>query len=227
MTPRTFVPLVVALLVVLAGCVGGAPADSGTATTTEAPTTEPGQTTAATGDDDGMESGEWALFDFDKPATYTYDVYIRDEGEGTLVWDVQSIDGDRATVRVVYEMAGERFESTMTGDKDTVTSQLFATPAGLVLVTTMFTPAAWYAGQELQVGNQWAYQTPKGSASFAVTGTDTIAGVDCFTTEMRVNGTVVHEAAVSPALGLAPHAAYYDEDGTLEMELRLVSYEAH
>jgi hypothetical protein len=58
-----------------------------------------------------------------------------------------------------------------------------------------------------------------------VNGTKTIGGVSCFTSEMKINTTVVHAGCFSPDHGLAPHSAYYDEDATLQMEMKLVSYE--
>ena len=58
-------------------------------------------------------------------------------------------------------------------------------------------------------------------------GIETYAGVDCFASEMRVDGTVLYEGCFSPDLGLAPYTAYYNEDRSLSMEMVLVSYEQH
>lgn len=175
--------------------------------------------------DGGEMAGEWEPFAFDSPARYEYDVFMEGDGEGTIVWDVQSIDDGEYTVTLIYEMGDERYETTATGTKDTVVQQFFTNPGGIIIVTTMSQPAIWYEGRDLSTGTKWSYSTPQGSASFAVTGTDTYAGVDCWTSEMKINDSVFHEACFSPDLGLAPFAAYYGEDGTLEMSLTLVSYE--
>ncbi|MGM0399008.1 MAG: hypothetical protein ACQEQY_08450 [Halobacteriota archaeon] len=55
--------------------------------------------------------------------------------------------------------------------------------------------------------------TPDGSASFTYSGTNSYAGVECYTADMRFNETVQHQACVSPNMGLAAHSAFYDEDG--------------
>ncbi len=219
--------MLVVLTVLLAGCVGGVGVDSDS-TPTATPTSSGsngGGGSGGGGSSGDLEPGSWEVLEFDQPATYTYDIFVEGEGEGSLVWDVQSVDGDTITVRTVYDLGGERFESTVTGTRETVQSQLYANPAGILLLTTMFTPSAWYAGQELEVGSGWSYQTAEGSASFEVTGVDTYAGVDCFASEMQVDGTVLYEGCFSPDLGLAPYTAYYNEDGSLSMEMVLVSYE--
>lgn len=240
MSRRVIAAVLVAVLVVVAGCAGGGTAsdrsgDGAAATTTATATPTTAESSDATTDAEatassagaaGVDPGEWEWFGFDEPATYTYDLYIEDEGEGTLVWDVTDVSADSVTVSITYELGETSFESTMTGDRETIRSQAMMTPAGPILMLTMFSPTfAYYEGQELAVGNQWSYAGPDGSLSFDVTGTDTVAGVDCYTTEMTLNGTVVHEACLSPELGAAPHAAYYEEDGTLTFELTLVDYE--
>ncbi|WP_267640052.1 hypothetical protein [Haloarchaeobius amylolyticus] len=233
MNGRLVLAVVLALTVLSAGCLSG---DTGADVTTTPTTAGSGGGGDGSGDGAGdgsgdggpvssLQPGEWTVFDFDEPATYTYDVYMEGEGDGQLVWDVQSVDGDTVTVRMVYDVAGERFESTVTGTKETVQSQLYTNPAGILLVTTMFTPATWYAGQDLSEGTKWSYTTQDGSASFAVTGTDTYANVECYASEMTVDGQVLHAGCFAPQLGLAPYSAYYNEDGTLSMEMTLVSYE--
>ncbi|MFC4407406.1 hypothetical protein [Haloarchaeobius iranensis] len=223
--------VLVVLTVLLAGCVGGVKVDDGA--TTVATTSSSGTGSGGGGSGGGgsggssadLEPGSWNVLEFGQPATYTYDIFVEGDGEGSLVLDVQEVDGDSITVRAVYELGQERHESTVTGTKETVQSQLYANPAGILLLTTMLTPSAWYGGQELEVGSGWSYQTQAGSASFEVTGVETYAGVDCFDSEMVVDGTTLHEGCFSPGLGLAPYTAYYDEDGSLSMEMALVSYE--
>ncbi|MCT9097214.1 hypothetical protein [Haloarchaeobius sp. HME9146] len=221
---------------VTAGCLSGGTGGDADPTDTQSPGDagdgaggsgdgDAGDGDTGSGDSSSLQPGEWTVFDFDEPATYTYDVYMEGEGEGELIWDVQSVDGDTVTVRMVYDVAGERFDSTITGTKETVQSQLYTNPAGILLVTTMFTPATWYAGQDLSEGTKWSYTTQDGSASFAVTGTNTYANVECYTSEMTVDQQVLHEGCFAPQLGLAPYTAYYNEDGSLSMEMKLVSYE--
>ena len=232
--------LVVAVLVLTAGCLtgggGGVPESDGSSGDGAGDGGSGDGGDGANGGDssdgdaldssDGGEmSGEWEPFAFDSPARYEYAVFMEGDGEGTIVWDVESIDDGEYTVTLVYEMGDERYETTATGTKDTVVQQFFTNPGGIVLVTTMSQPAVWYEGRDLSTGTKWSYSTPQGSASFAVTGTDTYASVDCWTSEMRINDSVFHEACFSPDLGLAPYAAYYGEDGTLEMSLTLVGYE--
>ncbi|WP_227131313.1 hypothetical protein [Halorubellus salinus] len=227
--------LVVAVLVLTAGCLtgggGGAPetdGSSGDGASDGGDSNDGGDSSdgdAPDSSDGDAVSGEWEPFAFDTPARYEYAVFMEGDGEGAIVWDVESVDDGEYTVTLVYEMGDERYETTATGTKDTVVQQFFTNPGGIVLVTTMSQPAVWYEGRDLSTGTKWSYSTPQGSASFAVTGTDTIARVDCWTSEMRINDSVFHEACFSPDLGLAPYAAYYGEDGTLEMSLTLVSYE--
>jgi hypothetical protein len=62
--------------------------------------------------------------------------------------------------------------------------------------------------------------------SFAVTGTDTVGGVDCYTSEIRINDDIFHEACFSPDRGLAPYTAYYEDSGDVSFSMELVSYEA-
>ena len=224
--------VLVVLTVLLAGCVGGGNVDDSATTvaTTSSSAGSGGDGSSGSGGGGSsadLEPGTWSVLTFDRPATYTYDIFAEGDGEGSLVWDVQSVDGDTITVRTVYELGGERSESTITGSRETVQSQLYANPAGVLLLTTMFTPSAWYAGQELEVGSGWSYRTGEGSSSFEVTSIDTYAGVDCFASEMRVDGTVLYEGCFSPDLGLAPYTAYYNEDRSLSMEMVLVSYEQH
>ena len=236
--------LVVAVLVLTAGCLtggggatpttagdGGGEGDADGAGSDsdggdEASDTDGGDGASDTDGDDTTDSdlaGEWEPFAFDQPARYEYEVFMQGDGTGSIVWDVRSVSDGEYTVDLVYEMAGERFETTATGTTDTVVQQLYANPGGIVLATTMYQPAAYYEGRDLSTGT--SYTTPEGSASFAITGSDSVGGVACSTSEMRIDDGVVHEACFSPSLGLAPFAAYYDEDGTLEMSLTLVAYE--
>lgn len=238
---RTVVVLVVAAVLVLAGCTGGGPAaDDATVETT---TTAPGGGAQADGGDgtggDGADGGDgagsadaagdrtWEFMRFSEPARYTFELRSEEEpGVGTLVWDVTAIDGDAVTVTMTYEMGETRTETTVSGDSETVRSQLMMTPAGPFLIASWFSPmAGYYEDRELAVGEEWSYSTPRGSASFAVTGTETMAGVECYRSEMQVNGSVVYEGCFAPDLGVAPYTAYHDEDGTRVLAVELVAYE--
>lgn len=233
MRRNTFAVVVVSLLVALAGCSGGGPAaDDGPGDETETATdVENRDGGGDEGDQDGGDAGGsetsegWEPFQFDQPGTYTYDVFLEGEGEGRVVWDVTSVSDDQFTVKVNYDVGDTQFESEVTGSRETIHQQLMMSPAGSLMVLTVISPATWYDGRELEVGNGWSYQTNEGTGSFEITGTKTIGGVSCFTSEMTVNGTIMHEGCFSPDHGLAPHSAFYDEDGSLQMELELVSYE--
>jgi hypothetical protein len=240
--------LVIAVRVLTADCLtrgGGAPTTPGGDAGGE---DGPGSDGAGGGDDAGSDdgangsgddadggdgddtsgsdlAGEWEPFAFDQPARYEYEVFIQGDGTGSIVWDVTAVSDGEYTVELLYEMNGERVETTATGTKDTVIQQFYTNPGGVVLLTTMSQPAAYYQGQDLSPGTQWSYNTADGSASFAITGTDSVGGAACSTSEMRVNDSVVHEACFSPSLGLAPFSAYYDQDGTLELSVTLVSFE--
>jgi len=228
---RTVLLVLVATAVVLAGCTGGG---SSPGTTTAAPTTN-GQPTTTTGGgsgNGGTDSGsggggaEFAFWNFTRPGTYTYDIYEESQGKGTLVWDVQKVDGDQVTVHVKYDLGDTSYESTVSGDEQTVQGQLMMTPAGGFLLATMFSPSmAYYQDHKLAVGNSWSFSSDAGSLSFAVTGKDTYGGIECYASEMRVNGTVVNEGCFSPDHGLAPYVAYYDDQGDPQFTLTLKSYQ--
>ena len=220
MRGKTILVVVLALTVVLAGCTGG---DGNGPTATDVDNGGNGGSNG--GGDGGDGAGDtWRLFGFDQTGKYTYDVYMEGEGTGTLVWDVQQVSGDRVTTHVVYDVGDVQYESTVTGTADVAQSQLMTTPAGALLATTLFTPGLWYGGRELAVGNGWSYQTGEGSGSFEITETRTMAGIQCYATEMKIDGTLRHEGCFSPDHGLAPYSAWYDEDGTLVMELELRNY---
>jgi len=242
MRRRTFLAAVsLSTLGSLAGCAGDGSddGDTGGTDTTSPPDTTPDGSSPGTTPAGGTpattasgttpsggtpEPGTWTVFDFTRPGRWEYDVYLQDSGEGTVTLDVQSVSADSITVKVTTDLGEQQFQTTYTGPPESVRAQVLGNPAGVLLSTTMFAPAAWYAGRELTVGTQWSYTTSEGSASFAVTGTDSVAGVDCYRTRMQVDGTTVYESCLSPDHGLAPYTAWYAEDGTLEMEMRLRSY---
>lgn len=230
---RRAVLLLVALSVVLAGCGGGDLAGDDQATTVDGGTDE--ETGGDSGSDSDGDSADasgdrtWEFMDFSEPARYVFELRSEDEPEpGTLVWDVTEIDGDTVTVHMTFEMGDKSTESTVTGDPETVRNQLLVTPAASFLVATWFSPSvSYYEDRALEVGEKWSYSTGEGSASFAVTGTETMAGVECYRSEMKVDGSIVYEGCFAPELGLAPYTGYYDEDGTQTLAVELVEYEQH
>jgi hypothetical protein len=246
---RRFLPLVAALLVALAGCAtvtdldgsdGGADDDDPDA---DDPGADDGDGDdaggagdgAGDGDDDfgpgdGDEtppSGTWEPFAFDRPGKYTFDVYSEEDGAGTLVYDVREIDDDTVTVAIDYETADSSYEQTITAAEDEVWGQLLFTPAGPLLFSTIYTPGLMFAGEELEVGDGWSYSDSSGSSSVRITGTTTVGGLACYTTEMKSDDTTVHESCLAPGHGVAPYSAYYDDDGTVTSRIELVSYEAN
>ncbi|WP_254522400.1 hypothetical protein [Natrinema caseinilyticum] len=179
-----------------------------------------------TGDGDADTGATWKPFEFDRPITYTYDVYSPDDGEGTLVWDVTDVTDDGATVSVRYDTTETQFETTVSGTKADLQSQLIMTPAGPFIIATVFSPTmAQYEGRTLTVGNEWSYSSPDGSMRFEVTEQRSYAGVDCYASVTEIDGNTVHEGCFSPELEMAPYTAYYDEDGRRTYEMSLVSVE--
>lgn len=214
-------------VVVLAGCGGGGlPANPGNApggtdtTVDGGPESPDGGSNGPSGD-----SGQWEPLQFDQEATYTYDVFLEGQGEGRLVWEVVDTSGEGATVSVHYELGETTYDATISGTRDDIRGQLAASPAGQFFLLGVFSPTlGYYENRELAVGNSWSVTTQDGSASFEVTSKDSYAGVECFASEMRVDGTLAHEGCFSPDVGLMPYTAYYDDTGTLQLEMTLVEY---
>ncbi|WP_049902759.1 hypothetical protein [Halococcus agarilyticus] len=230
---------------------GGSPTASETmaAETTAAMTTTAGgdatatpSETAATTVSSAVGSGAFRFLAFEQPGTYTYEVTfaptvssqrgtaepVTRQGEnrsGQYVIDVVQASENQYEVQVSLSMDGMDNQQTFTGTRTEVQQQMLGSQVG-VLLAPLTTMTGFYGGRPLQSGRSWSYSTEQGMASFEVTGTDSYAGVECSVTEASLNGTVVHEACVSPDRGLAPYAAYYDESGTLTFEMELTSYEA-
>jgi hypothetical protein len=210
---------------------GTTTADPTTAEPTDAATTG-GAAATTTGSSAGANASErptYAFFEFQQPGTYTYEVTMAGSGgqerTGEYVIDVLKAADDQYELQVSLTMGGMSSERTFSGTRAEVQRQMLSSRVGGMLapLTTM---RGFYGGRSLQVGRSWSYSTEQGTASFEVTGTDSYAGVDCFVSEASANGTVVHEACVSPDRGLAPYVAYYDESGELTYEMTLVDYEA-
>lgn len=218
------------IAVVLAGC-GGTATDVGS-NATPAETTQAADGGSPADDSGGGDessadgSGDaWDAFRFDHPATYTFETYMEEQGEGVLVWDVTAVSGEEVTVDLHYEAGETTVDTTVSGTKDDVQSQLILTPGGQFFLIALFSPTfAYYEDRTLRVGEGWSYSTPDGSASFEITGKDTYADVECYVSEMRVDGEVVHEGCFAPDLGLAASSTYY-ESGEAVASMELTRYE--
>ena len=233
---------------------GGSPTASETMaaeTTAAMTTTAPGgdstamstpSETAATTVSSAVGDGTFRFLAFEQPGTYTYEVTfaptvrsqqgtaepVTRQGENQsaeYVIDVVQAAENQYEVQVSISMDGMDNQQTFTGTRTEIQQQMLGSQVGSLLVP-LTTMTGFYQGQTLQAGQSWSYSTEEGTASFEVTGSDSYAGVECSVTEASVNGTVVHEACVSPDRGLAPYVAYYDESGTLTFEMELASYEA-
>lgn len=234
---RTRSPIVVLVLcvtLVLAGCSGtSTSANDEAVTDTSTPISDAADQPSGEGESSGDDSSSaddvaWQAFEFDHPATYTYDTFMSGDGEGTLVWEVTEVNGDEVTVSVDYQAGETSYQSTVSGTKDTVRGQLMMSPAGSFLIVSIFSPTlAYYEDQTLEVGQGWSYSTQEGSASFEITGKDTYAGIDCYASEMKVDGNLLHEGCFSSDLALATYTAYYEENGELTAKMELTSYEAN
>jgi hypothetical protein len=237
---RRLLPLVAAWLVALAGCAtvtdldgsdGGADDDPGA----DEPGADDGDGSGGDGAGDSdfgpgdggdtPPAGTWGPFAFDRPGKYTFEVYSEPDGEGTLVYDVRELDDDTVTVAIDYETADTSYEQTITAAEDEVRGQLLFTPAGPPLFSTVYTPGLIFAGEELEVGDGWSYSDSSGSSSVRITGTTTVGGLACYTTEMKSDGMTVHESCLAPGHGVAPYSAYYDDEGAVTSRIELVSYE--
>lgn len=215
--------------------------DDATATGTPTAMPTPGETTATTVSS-AVGNGTFRFLAFEQPGTYTYEVTfattVRSQ-QGTAepvtrrggnrsveyVIDVVQAAENQYEVQVSLSMDGMSNQQTFTGTRTEVQRQMLSSQVGTILapLTTM---TGFYGGRPLQIGQSWTYSSEQATANFEVTGTDSYAGVECFVTEASLNGTVVHQACVSPDRGLAPYVAYYDESGTFTFEMILTSYEA-
>lgn len=224
------VAVLVCVVVVLTGC-GGTATDSGSNATPGAETTQPasgGDSEAGSSGDGGSDSTDaWDAFQFDRPAKYTFDTYMEDQGEGVLIWDVTAVSGDEVTVDLHYEAGETTVDTTVSGTKDDVQSQLILTPGGQFFLIALFSPTFnYYEDRTLSVGEGWSYTTADGSASFEITGQDTYGNVECYVSEMQVDGELIHEGCFAPDLGLAAHSTYY-ESGEVTASMELTGYEEH
>ncbi len=170
-------------------------------------------------------NAEFNHFEFEAGERYEYDVFMQGEGEGTLVWEVQDVSDNQMTIHTVYDVGETQYESTVTGDQDTIQGQVMMSPAGALMGAALFAPT-WrhYQQGNLEVGNRWEASGPDGSVVLETVGRETYSGVECFASELRKDGEVVHESCVNPQLGLGSYMAFYTDSGDLELEMELTSY---
>ncbi|WP_049995961.1 LptM family lipoprotein [Halococcus sediminicola] len=167
---------------------------------------------------------EW--FNLSKPGRYVFDIESAEEGTGRMAFETTEIADGRAKVSVEYELGDESFDSTVTGPVGEVESQLVTSPAYAYLLAIQLggIGAGAVGGEDLSVGDEFSQQSAEGSLRIAVVGTDNYAGVECYTVETRVNGTLSQEVCTQQAFTSAPYVAIYDENGDLSERVELVEY---
>ncbi len=224
------VSIFVVLAVVLAGCAGFSPSvpDSGDA---DASGNGNGVSGSGNGGSDGTSEetakNSFEPFQFERPGKYTFEVMDANKGSGKLVWDVQSIDGENVTLDSVFEFEGERQTSSMTVNRENAVAELAFSPGGQYAIQTMYSGAMSHAyGKDLKVGQSWSFTTADGSMKFEITEKRTYAGIECYYSELRLNGSVARDGCYSPDHGVAPYSAYYDETGKTLLEVKLVKYKS-
>lgn len=169
---------------------------------------------------------EW--FNLSKPGRYVFEIESAEEGTGSMNFETTEVSNGEATVRFQYDLGGESVESTVTGPVGEVEPRIATSPAYAYLTAIQLggmTAGMLGGGEDLQVGNEFSQQSTAGSMRVEVTGTASYAGVDCYTIESRVNGTVTQETCTQQAFSSAPYVVFYDENGDLEQRIELVEYE--
>lgn len=245
--------VLVALVVLLAGCSGAPGGGDATATPTA------GSAGGGGGGDTGgagvstPASGEaWDRFDFAEGEFYRYAVVDRANGlEAEVTWEVLAVDGTQLTAEFTYVADGEAVTRTVTGEEATIAFELVraaadgdedeigaATRAATYLSLGPFNPGTtFFTSRELAVGNSWnlAGSPTAGYATASVEGRSSYAGTDCFDTAIRVpdndewaDSTFSDfEMCINPDLGLALYTAYYEPDADEPLfEVTLVEHRA-
>ena len=241
--------LLVALLVLVAGCSGGAGGDDTTATA-ETENLTATVTTTATGDgggDDtsggndasgGDESAKSASFEFNQSwdkqfragQYYRYEVESPNlEETATYEWEVVAVDGDNVTIRTTVVADGTTTTQTVTAPQDQLYGELSGSPSGSVATIGFDSP--YYSGvdgETLEVGDGWEASGQNGDVSFKVESASSYAGLECANFVVRTNGSVFWESCVSPESPLPGYMAFYEEEGDEEpaFEMTLVEYRA-
>jgi hypothetical protein len=230
-----FAPVLVGLLVILAGCTGGGGGDgAGEPTITPTPTPGGGSGSGGSGSGggsggDGGTNGLWGVYEFRQGERYEFEFEEFAEPVGTLSWEVLSVSGSATdpsvTVRASGEFGGEAFEQTVTGSPETVYFDLLGSSSGTYILLALYSPfVGSFRGEELAVGEGWSYDDGIDTYSYRVERTDSVAGRDVFVTVVRVNDEPVWETWIDPDLALAAKTVVYDEDGAVQFQAALVDY---
>ncbi|AHZ23608.1 hypothetical protein BM92_13590 [Haloferax mediterranei ATCC 33500] len=230
--------LLVALLVLVAGCSGGIGGD-GTTTTAAQTTVETGTATDGETSTPGNESGNASsttAFEFNGTwdnqyrtgQYYRYEITADSiDGTATYEWEVLSATDDEVTVRAKLVTSNTTSERTVTASPDKINSKLSGSPTGSVATLGFGSP--YYSsidGKSLSVGDSWEVSGANGDTSFKVERVSTYAGLECANFVVRTNGSVTWESCVSPESPLPGHMAFYEEEGDDEpaFEMVLVEY---
>lgn len=211
----------VLIVVVFAGCTG---------ITSQLGDTPNAGSAGSSGDGNGGAgtTGEdvFLPFAFEHPGIYTYETYDEEGGTGKIVWDVQSVDGENITMRSSFTHDGTTQERTATFAREDAMVQVAFLPGGEYATLTMFSPSMnGVYGNDFRVGNTWTVPSEDGTMTYEITKKRTFAGIECYNSEIRIDGSVFTDACYSPNHGTAMHGVVYDEEGTKVREMKLVNYE--
>jgi hypothetical protein len=237
MNPRVLAVLL-ASLVLLAGCSGGS-SDGGATTTAPSAGGESGGDGGNSGGNggdgttaggSGGETGEPELlqFQFDRVERSEYETEAYGNA-GNLVLEVESVTDGTAAVRIDYDLGGR--ETTRTyevpaGDREAfVQAAQRETYAGAVLVLQSNDAPITFVENDVEwaVGN--TYESPISDGNVTVTGRDTVAGVECVTYESYIDGTLLQDGCLSTDHEVAIAMTQYNPDGTARTRLTLTGYE--
>ncbi|KAB1187888.1 MULTISPECIES: hypothetical protein [Haloferax] len=234
--------LLVALLVLVAGCSGGVGGDGATATqtTTVADTADGDTTNGDTGESGDSSSSEDSsssmAFDFNQSwdeqfregQYYRYEITSPNLNDtATYEWEVLSATEDEVTIRTKVDAEETTSEQTVTASRDQLYSELSGSPSGSIATVGFNSP--YYSGvdgETLEVGDGWEASGTNGNVSFTVERTSSYAGLDCAYFVVQMNGSVFWESCVSPESPLPGYMAFYEEEGDDEpvFEMTLVEY---
>jgi len=152
---------------------------------------------ASGGDDvggDGPGGGRWEPFAFEPGQYFKYEVQATGDepASGWFSLNVADAGGGRMELHFEGELSGE-FSLTATittGDVSGVVMPLMMSHAGWALLPLFMNPwELWFAGQALDVGTRWSFTAEGETMTFAVTGTETYAGVTGYVCEWTVTGS--------------------------------------
>lgn len=204
--------VVLALLLVLAGCsggdAGGTPAATDTVTDTPAATetVTPGGTVSAAddgnGNDDGGGSGDGETrdYEFEDGEGYGYEARLAN-GTVPMAW-VATGTSDTSPELVAVNASVGGYASTARSTQQAVFAEVIREDSVGEPFLYVRTPVVLAAGQDLRVGNSWTIEGAEVTvgdgfspdwerATAEITGTATVAGETCYTMELRLadNGT--------------------------------------